>query len=378
MQRIYDVGPISAENENVAASTLLYAADKTSSLKELREVKGKLYCSYEVAAEGGRYNVAFVDLTEKLEEMRKVLAAWKEKDAYIVKEYSCGNEMDTWPLRCDDSDLTKGLVGFLSNTSTGNTWSDEYLCVNATVKNGEPVAEGGLTFKGPGAGAEWPVGKKGQNVPYHFANERFTLVATVSIHEVPKENSSPIPLMGVKLSETDSKLVFGLSYTHDKKWRVAFNGSFRVPSRRVFEWKPNTKYHLALRMGSDGGLMVYVDGETIYDSEFDYRREGDEDKNELFDEKLRRLMRSHSISHMYIGGDSERASDNIHVTVSNVLLYSRSFSNAKLTALMKNNAFGTPEAKLPATKVAAQPTIVSQPSDKPANEPAPRHEVQQE
>ncbi|EKF27010.1 trans-sialidase, putative, partial [Trypanosoma cruzi marinkellei] len=45
---------------------------------------------------------------------------------------------------------------------------------------------------------------------------------------------------------------------------------------------------------------------------------------------------------------------------------------------MKNNAFGTPEAKLPATKVASQPTIVSQPSDKPANEPVPRHEVQQE
>ncbi|EKF26931.1 trans-sialidase, putative, partial [Trypanosoma cruzi marinkellei] len=67
MQRIYDVGPISAENENVAASTLLYATVKVSSSKEGEEEKeeDKLYCSYEVAAEGDNYNIAFVDLTEK-------------------------------------------------------------------------------------------------------------------------------------------------------------------------------------------------------------------------------------------------------------------------------------------------------------------------
>ncbi|EKF28993.1 trans-sialidase, putative, partial [Trypanosoma cruzi marinkellei] len=42
LQRIYDFGPISAGNENVAASTLLYAADKTPSSKEPKDVKGKL------------------------------------------------------------------------------------------------------------------------------------------------------------------------------------------------------------------------------------------------------------------------------------------------------------------------------------------------
>ncbi|EKG08708.1 trans-sialidase, putative [Trypanosoma cruzi] len=199
MQRIYDVGPISAENENVAASTLLYATVELQSLEgeEEKEVEGRLYCSYEVAAEDGKYNIAFVDFTEKLEDMRKVLAAWKTKDAQIAKGYSCGNEKDANKQRdCDDGDLTKGLVGFLSNILNGKTWSDEYLCVNATAHGEvESTPDGGLTFKGPGAWAVWPVGDMGQIVPYYFANSKFTLVATVSIDKAPKEGSSPIPLM---------------------------------------------------------------------------------------------------------------------------------------------------------------------------------------
>ncbi|EKF29466.1 trans-sialidase, putative, partial [Trypanosoma cruzi marinkellei] len=165
MQRIYDVGPISAAGENVAASTLLYATvEVTLSEEEGPKEENKLYCSYEVAAAGeDNYNISFVDLTEKLKDMKKVLAVWKEKEAYIAREYSCGNERDNKNRSDCDSDLTKGLVGFLSNTSTGNTWSDEYLCVNATV-HGEVTrtADGELTFKGPGAGAEWPVGKWGR------------------------------------------------------------------------------------------------------------------------------------------------------------------------------------------------------------------------
>ncbi|RNC49725.1 complement regulatory protein [Trypanosoma cruzi] len=374
MQRIYDVGPISAENENVAASTLLYATVEAQSLEEgePNKEKEKLYCSYEVAAEGDKYSIAFLDLTEKLEDVRRVLATWKEKDAYIEKEYSCGNEKNNWSSDCDDKDLNKWLVGFLSNTSTGNTWSDEYLCVNATVKNGVPGADGGLTFQGSGAGAEWPVGKMGQNVPYYFANEEFTLMATVSIHKVPTEgSSSPIPLMGVKLSETDSTLIFGLSYTHDKKWRVAFNGSFRDPTHDGdLSWEPNTKYHVALHMDSDDGLMVYVDGLVIYDSEEDY----EEDNG--FAEAFRSLMSSHSISHFYIGGDSERDSDNINVTVSNVLLYSRAFNKAQLKPLMKTNTVGTPDAEVPAPNVATKTIDASQSSGQPADEPVVTNEAQ--
>ncbi|EAN85953.1 trans-sialidase, putative [Trypanosoma cruzi] len=366
MQRIYDVGPISAENENVAASTLLYAADEVPSLEgvESKEVEGRLHCSYEVAAGDGKYNIAFLDLTEKLKDVKKVLAAWKEKDAYIVKEYGCTVESNAKRRReCGVvGELTKGLVGFLSSTSNENTWMDEYLGVNATitkVTGGKVTStEKGVKFRG--AWAEWPVGRQGQNQLYHFANYKFTLVATVSIHEVP-EGGTPIPLLGVKLSETDSPLIFGLFYTHDKKWMVAFNGSFEAPSHDDdVEWKPNTKYHVALHMDSDDGLMVYVDGKTIYDSEYEvYGHEDDEDY-ESFPQKLKTLLRPHGISHFYIGGDGKSESGNIDVTVSNVLLYNRALKNDELKALTKADAVGTPEANVSALKGAPQSNHASE------------------
>ncbi|RNF06890.1 trans-sialidase [Trypanosoma cruzi] len=211
----------------------------------------------------------------------------------------------------------------------------------------------------------------GQNVPYYFANYNFTLVATVSIHEVPTEgSSSPIPLMGVKLSETGSTLIFGLSYTHDKKWKVAFNGSFRDPTHDGdLSWKPNTKYRVALDMFSDG-LIVYVDGLVIYDSDDDC--EGDK----CLDEAFRSLMRSHSISHFYIGGDSERDSDNINVTVSDVLLYSRALHESQIKPLMKTNTVGTPDAEVPAPNVATQTIVASQSSGQSADEPVVTNEAQ--
>ncbi|RNC32297.1 putative trans-sialidase [Trypanosoma cruzi] len=174
LRRIYDVGPVSAVGEKVAASTLPHSIE-LQVRKDPIEAR-RLYCSYEVAAaEDGEYNITFVDMTEKLEDMKEVLAAWKERDAQIAKEYRCGNKKNNWRSECDDGDLTKGLVGLLSSTSTDSTWRDEYLCVNAAVCGGvESTPDGGLTFKGPGAGAERPVGDMGPNQPYHFADKNFT------------------------------------------------------------------------------------------------------------------------------------------------------------------------------------------------------------
>ncbi|KAF8297875.1 hypothetical protein TcYC6_0075840 [Trypanosoma cruzi] len=95
--------------------------------------------------------------------MKKVLAAWKEREAHIAKEYRCGNEKNNKNCSdCDDGNLAKGLVGSLTNTSTDSTWRDEYLCVNATVHGEVRITpDGGLKFEGPGAGAEWPVGDMG-------------------------------------------------------------------------------------------------------------------------------------------------------------------------------------------------------------------------
>ncbi|PWU96828.1 putative trans-sialidase [Trypanosoma cruzi] len=375
MQRIYDVGPISAENENVAASTLLYATVEAQSLKkEGPKEEKKLYCSYEVAAEGDNYNITFVDLTEKLEEMKKVVAAWKEKDAYIAREHGCGNEWrNNWHRDCGEA-LTKGLFGFLSNKSTDSTWADEYLGVNATVKKGKPAADGGLTFEGSGAGAEWPVGKMGQNVPYYFANYKFTLVATVSIHKEPKGSSS-IPLMGVRMKDAQGTLLFGLSYTHEKKWKVTFGESLRNFSAHDYGvgWETNKKYQVALEMHHYDGVSVYVDGEEIY-----YTKDYEDGEDYGFTQKLRTLLSSHGISHFYIGGDSTSNSDDINVTVRNVLLYNRALNEAKLNALMKRNTVAAAAAKVPAQEVAAQTTNVSEPSRHPANVPVVTPEAQQD
>ncbi|EAN84388.1 trans-sialidase, putative, partial [Trypanosoma cruzi] len=200
----------------------------------------------------------------------------------------------------------------------------------------------------------------------------------VSIDGEPK-GDTPIPLLGVRLSETDSPLFFGLSYTHDKKWRVAFNGSFKAPSHDDdVEWKPNTKYHVALHMDSDDGLMVYVDGETIYDSEDEvYGHEDDEDY-ESFPQKLKTLLRPHGISHFYIGGDGKSESGNIDVTVSNVLLYNRALKDDELKALTKADAVGTPEANVPSLKGAPQSTHASETLIQPDSETSVIKEVKQD
>ncbi|RNF02942.1 trans-sialidase, partial [Trypanosoma cruzi] len=76
LQRIYDVGPVSAVGEKVAASTLPHSVE-LQVWGDPIEAR-RLYCSYEVAAaEDGEYNIAFVDLTEKLGDMKEVVASPK-------------------------------------------------------------------------------------------------------------------------------------------------------------------------------------------------------------------------------------------------------------------------------------------------------------
>ncbi|EKF98303.1 trans-sialidase, putative [Trypanosoma cruzi] len=202
--------------------------------------------------------------------MRKVLAAWKERDACIAREYGCGNEKNDKKRSGCGGDFGKGLVGFLSSTSTMNTWSGECPCVNATVHGEVRITpDGGLTFKGSGAWAEWPVGAQGPNLPYHFADKNFTLMASVSIREVPKAGSS-IPLTGVKLNDTGHKVLFCLSYTKKNKWEVTFNGNTRNLSGDRNRER-GRKYRVALGMDYYvKHLVVYVDGSMVCDSEKDY------------------------------------------------------------------------------------------------------------
>ncbi|EKG04952.1 complement regulatory protein, putative, partial [Trypanosoma cruzi] len=220
---------------------------------------------------------------------------------------------------------TGGLVGFLSGNFSDNTWRDEYLGVNATVTNGEKRVPNGLTFKGSGAGAVWPVGDMGQTVPYYFANNKFTLVATVSIHEVPQSDSS-IPLMGVRMNDTKGTVLFGLSYTHEKKWLAItedavdaedFDGAEDVGD--IVKWETNRTYQVGLQMDSEE-WSVFVEGKEINYTEYNTS-----------------LFNTHRILHFYIGGDSkDRSATGSHVTVTNVMLYNEWLLNDTLRKLNAN------------------------------------------
>ncbi|EKG08193.1 trans-sialidase, putative, partial [Trypanosoma cruzi] len=214
---IVDIGPVSGEAEDVAASSLLYKSGTDDN-------EEKLIALYEKKKGGGATpsSVMFsVRLTEQLKRVKDVLTTWKEVDKSVSnlcptsiaeKDVSTGNACST--------KITDGLVGFLSGNFSDGTWMDEYLGVNATVTGAATKSEssGGITFKGRGAWAEWPVGKQGENQLYHFANYNFTLVATVSIDGEPKSGS--VPLMGVRAGSDRGTKLMELSYGSGKKWQA--------------------------------------------------------------------------------------------------------------------------------------------------------------
>ncbi|PWU85552.1 putative trans-sialidase, Group VIII [Trypanosoma cruzi] len=290
--RVYDVGPVSREKDDAAASSLLMKGEN----KELISL-------YENKKEDGAYNLVAVRLTEKLKRVKEVVKTWKDLDRALKTCRSGSSGTVDLPKKgmCNGRVPNDRLVGFLSGNSTENTWRDEYLGVNATVTNGKRRVPNGLTFKGSGAGAVWPVGDMGQTVPYYFANTEFTLVATVSIHKVPQSDS--IPLIGVRMNDTSSTVLFGLSYTHKKKWLAIAEGA--DDAEDVDDWEPNRTYQVALRMDGDDEWTAIVDGKEIHNTNYN---------EDLFD--------THRISHFYIGGDSkDQSATGGHVTVTNVMLY---------------------------------------------------------
>ncbi|RNC40143.1 trans-sialidase, partial [Trypanosoma cruzi] len=224
---IVDIGPVSGEDDDAAASSLLYNSGENTN-----EKKEELIALYERQKKEGKPSPGMVSvfLTEKLKRVKEVLATWKEVDGRVSQlctSLIAEKERTSTGDVCNADKITAGLVGFLSGNLSGDTWRDEYLGVNATVNNKEGAAastvastKNGVTFTGRGAGAEWPVGKQGQNQLYHFANYNFTLVATVSIDNVPEEGDTPIPLVGVREGSNGENKLMELSYDGGKKWHV--------------------------------------------------------------------------------------------------------------------------------------------------------------
>ncbi|KAF5215812.1 hypothetical protein ECC02_011459 [Trypanosoma cruzi] len=319
---IVDIGPVSGDDDAAASSLLYKSAGSGNNNNE------RLIALYEKKKGGGESSLGMVSvrLTAQLKHVREVLATWKKVDGRVSK--LCPSTAATNPSTgngCSTVKITAGLVGFFSGKFSGNTWRDEYLGVDATVKSGVGVekTKNGVTFKGRGAWAEWPVGSQGQNQLYHFANNKFTLVATVSIHKVPEEGS-PIPLIGVGINDAENPVLLGLSYNKEKKWRRMCSGepNFKEHSN---SWEPDTTYQVAIVLQNGSQGSVYVDGERVGSVQCELK------KAEL-----------KKVSHFSIGGDGRSADktgrQDISLTVRNVLLYNRPLTSEEIDALNPNKA----------------------------------------
>ncbi|RNC38016.1 amastigote surface protein 4, partial [Trypanosoma cruzi] len=308
---IVDIGPVS-EEDDVAASALLYKSVKSGDQGNKEE---KLIALYEKKG-GGRSSPGMVSvrLAAQLKRVKEVLATWKKVDDRVSKlcPLSSATVSKSTDNACSAVKITEGLVGFLSGNFSNNTWKDEYLGVNATVKKGaKEVAstDNGVTFKGRGAWAEWPVGRQGENQLYHFANYNFTLLATVSIHNLPK-GDNPIPLMGVRLD--GGKKLMELSYDSGKKWRVLCGDGMTKKLKST--WAKETQYQVAIVLQNGKQGSAYVDGQRVCGSA----------------QRGLEATESQEISHFYIGGDGGSAGgqDDVSVTVRNVLLYNRPLTSS--------------------------------------------------
>ncbi|RNC42214.1 host cell signaling surface protein, partial [Trypanosoma cruzi] len=284
---IVDIGSVSGKDEDVTASSLLYKSAGSGN-----NTNERLFSLYEKKKGDGESSLGMVSvlLTAQLQRVKDVLATWKKVDGRVSKLCpSTAPKNPSTGSACSDGKTTAGLVGFLSGNFSGNTWRDEYLGVNATVRKGtNGVATGyadGVTFRG--AWAEWPVGKQGENQLYHFANHNFTLVATVSIHNLPK-GDTPIPLMGATMNDNKKTVLLGLSHDKEGKWQVLCGGKTTKELRS--NWEPETTHQVAivLRNGTQGS--AYVDGQRVGDASCELNNTD-----------------SKGISHFYIGGNGGSA-----------------------------------------------------------------------
>ncbi|RNF07615.1 putative trans-sialidase [Trypanosoma cruzi] len=338
---IVDIGSVS--DDDAAASSLLYKSAGSETNK-----KEELIALYEKKKEGGKPSPGMVSvlLTAQLQRVKEVLATWNKADDSVSMLCPSEEDASTGTACSPTAKITDGLVGFLSGNFSDGTWRDEYLGVNATVKNNDggkkaTKTSDAVTFQG--AWAEWPVGSQGENQLYHFANYNFTLVATVSIEGVPKEEGSPIPLMGVKMNDDKKTVLLGLLYENGGKWKLLCG--VENPKELSSTSETETTHHVVilLRNGTQGS--AYVDGQRV----------GGDEACELKSAKDK-------ISHFYIGGDGNSAGgvsevQDVSVTVANVLLYNRPLDDDEFNAL--NTKLSIPKAKDTKTVKEVTPPVVS-------------------
>ncbi|EAN85580.1 trans-sialidase, putative [Trypanosoma cruzi] len=305
-QRIYNVGQVSIGDENSAYSSVLYKDDK-------------LYCLHEINT-NEVYSLVFARLVGELRIIKSVLQSWKNWDSHLSSICTPADPAASSSERgCGPAVTTVGLVGFLSGNASQNVWEDAYRCVNASTANAERVPNG-LKFAGVGGGALWPVSQQGQNQRYRFANHAFTLVASVTIHEAPRDAT---PLLGASLDSSGGKKLLGLSYDEKHQWQPIYGSTPVTPTG---SWETGKRYHVVLTMSNKIG-SVYIDGEPLEGSGQTVVPDG----------------RTPDISHFYVGGYKRSDMPTIsHVTVNNVLLYNRQLNAEEIrTLFLSQDLIGT-------------------------------------
>ncbi|PWU87366.1 putative trans-sialidase, Group II [Trypanosoma cruzi] len=233
-------------------------------------------------------------LTEELSTIKSVLSTWAQKDAFFSNL--------TIP--------TAGLVAVLSNAlSGGDTWIDEYLCVNATVTPNARKVRYGFQLTEPSSRVSWSVNTRVNNVRHVSLSHNFTLVASVTIEETPSGNTS---LLTATLADANSNHTMGLSYTADKTWGTWLKGKTTKQSGR---WEPKKGYQVALMLQGNKA-SVYIDGTSLGEEEVP-----------LTGEAPLGLVR------FCFGACGEDAGQKTKVTVKNVFLYNRPLNSTEINAL---------------------------------------------
>ncbi|PBJ69756.1 trans-sialidase [Trypanosoma cruzi cruzi] len=275
--RSLSVGPVGMDNagKGELSSSLLYSDGNLQLLQQRGNGEGSV--------------ILLSRLKEELKTIKSVLKTWAQKDAFFSKL----------------SIPTAGLVAVLFDAANKDTWNDEYLCVNATVKNAKKV-EDGLKLTESNSGVMWPVNTRVNNVRHVSLSHNFTLVASVTIEEAP---SADAPLLGATLGDTNSSHTMGILYTADKRWGTMLKGRKTTKSGT---WEPGKEYQVALMLQGNKSF-VYTDGLSL----------GEEETLLTGETPLEYLS-------FCFGACGIK---NFPVTVKNVFLYNRPLNPTEMTAI---------------------------------------------
>ncbi|PBJ77818.1 trans-sialidase [Trypanosoma cruzi cruzi] len=293
--RSFSLGPVGMYNagKEEVASSLLYSGGNLHLLQRRGSGEGSA--------------ISLSRLTEELKEIESVLRTWSQKDIFFSSL----------------SIPTAGLVAVFSNASASDdTWNDEYLCLNATVRNAVKVKDG-FQLTESNSRVMWPVNIPDDKVRNVSLSHNFTVVASVTIEEAPNNNT---PLLYAALGDAWPPYIMRLSYTADNKWETMFEGK-NTTTTEGSAWEPRKEHQLALMLQGNKA-SAYIDGKSLGEGEVPLTGET----------PLALFGFCFGACEIGDGVDEEESSPEEigkkpRVTVTNVFLYNRPLNSTEMTAI---------------------------------------------